>query len=112
LSGKELKEAYDSGDEVVKKAVNRAARIAGIGIGSLLNVLGPEVVVLGGGVIEAFGDEFVSRIARSARNIAFDINSKDVRFERAKLGDDAGVIGAATLAREALSKATSHAEQK
>ena len=105
LSGKELKAAYDSGDEPVKKAVNRAARLAGIGIGSLLNVLGPEIVVLGGGVVEAFGDDFVGRIERSARDIAFEINSKSVKFARAELGDDAGVIGAATLAREALTKA-------
>lgn len=105
LSGKDLKSAYNSGDDVVRKAVNRAARLAGIGIGSLLNVLGPEMVVLGGGVVEAFGDDFVSRIERSARNIAFDINSVNVRFTRAELGDDAGVIGAATLAREALTKA-------
>ncbi|HSB10460.1 MAG TPA: ROK family protein [Blastocatellia bacterium] len=108
LSGKDLKAAYDSGDEIVKKAVNRAARLAGIGIGSLLNVLGPEIVVLGGGVVEAFGDEFVARIERSARNIAFEINSKNVKFTRAQLGDDAGVIGAATLAREALTKAARH----
>jgi len=105
LSGKDLKAAYDSGDEVVKKIINRAAKSAGIGIGSLLNVLGPEIVVLGGGVVEAFGDDFVARLERSARDIAFDINSKDVKFVRAELGDDAGVIGAATLAREALTKA-------
>lgn len=108
LSGKDLKAAYDSDDEIVKKAVNRAARLAGIGIGSLLNVLGPEIVVLGGGVVEAFGDDFVARIERSARNIAFDINSRNVKFTRAELGDDAGVIGAATLAREALTKAAGH----
>lgn len=102
LSGKDLKAAYDSRDELVRNAVNRAARLAGIGIGSLLNVLGPEIVVLGGGVVEAFGDDFVARIERSARDIAFDINSKNVKITRAELGDDAGVIGAAMLARESL----------
>ncbi len=102
LSGKDLKAAYDSGDELVRNAVNRAARLAGIGIGSLLNVLGPEIVVLGGGVVEAFGDDFVGRIERSARDIAFEINSKKVKITRAELGDDAGVIGAAMLARESL----------
>ena len=60
------------------------------------------MVVLGGGVVEAFGDEFVDRIERTARDIAFEMNSKDVKTTRAALGDDAGVIGAAMLAREAL----------
>ncbi len=101
-SGKEMKSAYDSGDELVRKIVHRAAKLIGIGIGSLLNVLGSEMVVLGGGVVEAFGDDFVDRIERSARGIAFEINSKDVKIVRAALGDDAGVIGAAMLAREAL----------
>lgn len=102
LSGKALKAAYDSGDEVVKRIMHRAARLIGIGIGSLLNVLGLEMVVLGGGVVEAFGEDFVARIERAARDIAFEINSRDARIIRAELGDDAGVIGSATLAREAL----------
>ena len=104
LSGKELKSAYDSGDEVVKRIIHRAAKFIGIGIGSLLNVLGLEMVVLGGGVVEAFGEDFVARIDRSARSIAFEINSKDVKITRAALGDDAGVIGSAILAREALKR--------
>ena len=102
LSGKDLKSAYDAGDELVTKVVHRAAKLAGIGIGSLLNVFGPEMVVLGGGVVEAFGDDFVSRVESVARDIAFDINSRDTRITRAELGDDAGVIGAAMLARESM----------
>ncbi|PYT05894.1 MAG: ROK family protein [Acidobacteria bacterium] len=102
LSGQDLKEAYDADDEVVRKIVHRAAQFIGIGIGSLLNVLGSEMVVLGGGVVEAFGDDIVDRIERAARRTAFEINSRDVRIIRAQLGDDAGVIGAAALAREAL----------
>jgi len=102
LSGTELKAAHDSGDELVTKIVHRAARFIGIGIGSLLNVLGPEMVVLGGGLVEAFGDDFVNRIDLTARKTAFEINSRNVRIIRTKLGDDAGVIGSAALARESL----------
>jgi len=103
LSGKELKAAYDAGNELVRKTVHRAAKSIGIGIGSLLNLLGAEMVVLGGGVIEAFGDDFVERIRRSTQDIAFDVNFRNSRIVRAELGDDAGVIGAAMLARESLS---------
>jgi glucokinase len=102
LSGKDLKTAYDAGDKLVERVIHRAAKKIGIGIGSLLNVLGLEMIVLGGGVIEAFGESFVERIERSARHIAFEINAKDVKIVRAELGDDAGVIGSAILAREAL----------
>ena len=102
ISGKDLKAAYDDGDEVVARIIHRAGKMIGIGIGSLLNVLGLEMVVLGGGVVEAFGTNFVESIESSARDIAFEINSRDVSFTRAGLGDDAGVIGSAMLAREAL----------
>ncbi|MEK6286786.1 MAG: ROK family protein [Acidobacteriota bacterium] len=105
LSGKDLKSAYDSGDELVRKTVHRAATFIGIGIGSLLNVVGSEMVVLGGGVVEAFGEDFIDRIERAARDIAFEINTKNVKIIGAGLGDDAGVIGAGMLAREALADA-------
>ena len=108
LSGKALKTAYDSGDELVKRIIHRAAKLIGIGIGSLLNVLGLEMVVLGGGVVEAFGEDFVARIERAATGIAFEINSKDVKITSAALGDDAGVIGSAMLAREALKRNADH----
>jgi glucokinase len=104
LSGKDLKLAYDSGDQLVKRVIHRAAKLIGVGMGSLLNVLGLEIVVLGGGVVEAFGDDFVDRIERAARAIAFEINSDNVKITRAALGDDAGVIGSAMLAREALNR--------
>jgi len=102
LSGKQLKAAYDKGDKLIRKNINRAAELIGISIGSLLNLLGLEMVVLGGGVVEAFGNEFVDRVDSVARDIAFDVNSKDVKFTRAALGDDAGVMGAAMLAGEAV----------
>jgi glucokinase len=104
LSGSDLKKAYYGGDELVVRVVRRAAKLIGVGIGSLVNVLAPEMVVLGGGVVEAMGDDFVEAIDRSARKIAVDFATKDLKIVRAELGDDAGVIGAAMLAREALEK--------
>jgi len=100
LAGGDLKKAYRAGDKLVVKILNRAARMIGIGIGSLVNVMAPEIVVLGGGVVEAMGDDFLARIDRSTREIALDFATKDLKIVRAALGDDAGVIGAAMLARE------------
>jgi len=102
LSGNDLRKAYDAGDELVIKTLHRAAKFIGIGIGSLVNVLAPEIVVLGGGVIEAMTDDFIERIDRSTRRVAVDFATKDLKIVRAELGDDAGVIGAAMLAQEAL----------
>jgi len=95
-----LKEAYQREDKVVQKAIRRAAKYIGLGIGSLINVLGPEVVVLGGGVIEALFDEMLPVIEKSAARVAFRFSMEGVRIVRAELGDDAGVIGAAIIASE------------
>ena len=100
LSGGDLKKAYEAGDELVVRIAHRAAKVIGIGLGGLVNALAPEMIVMGGGVIEAMGEEFVKRIDRSMRKIAFDVSVKDLKIVRAELGDDAGVIGAAMLARE------------
>jgi glucokinase len=104
ISSRDLKRAFDAGDELTRKVVLRAAKHIGIAIGSLVNVLGPEVVVLGGGVIEAFGGPLLDLIDRGARKVAFEIAVKDVRIVQAELGDDAGMIGAAMLARRSLKR--------
>lgn len=107
-----LKKAYKDGDKVAVRVLDEAARYIGIGIGSLVNVLGPEVIVLGGGVVEAMSDDFVARIERAARRVAFDFAIKGVRFVRAELGDDAGMVGAAMLARQLLMKRASPKKRK
>jgi len=100
VSSGALKEAYQREDKLVRKTIKRAAKYIGIGIGSLVNVLGPEVVVLGGGVIEALADEMLPVIQKSAARVAFEYSLKGVRIVRASLGDDAGVVGAAIIAKE------------
>jgi len=100
VPSKVLKEAYEAGDRVVTEVVHKAAAYAGLGIGSLVNVLNPEVIVLGGGVIEALGTEIIGLIESSTRDTAFEYSFRGVRVVRASLGDDAGITGAAILARE------------
>jgi glucokinase len=100
LGGKELGRAYEEGDQVVRKAMRRAAKFVGIGLGNFVNFLSPQLIVLGGGVIEAMDDEFLILVEKSMRKVAFEVSAKELKIVRAALGDDAGVIGAAMLARE------------
>jgi glucokinase len=102
LPSRALREAFDADDKLVSRIVRRAARNIGIGLGSLVNVLSPQIIVLGGGVIEAVGDEIIDIIYKWTRRTAFDFSMKGVKIVKSRLGDDAGVMGAAIIAHEAL----------
>jgi glucokinase len=78
------------------------AEYTGIAIAGIINLLNPELFVLGGGVIEALGKELIPLIEQTARQRAMPNASRNVRIRAAMLGDDAGIIGAALLARERL----------
>ena len=97
-----LSRALEQGDKAVSRALNEAAEALGVGIGSLCNILGPEKVILGGGVIEAVGDTLLPVIRKAAKENAFGINIDNVDIVPAALGDDAGIMGAAALIWQAL----------
>src|SRR6516162_2900447 len=61
----DLRKAIRRGDKFVSKVIEQTAEYIGIGVSNLVNVLGPEVVVLGGGVIEAMADEMMSTIIKT-----------------------------------------------
>ena len=96
----DLADAVAAGDHVAVSEVKRAAHYLGLGLGSLMNVLGPEIVIIGGGVTEALGEHFVEMVRHEARGQAIADPQSKIRIERAALGDDSGIHGAALLARE------------
>ncbi|RUL89389.1 ROK family protein [Tautonia sociabilis] len=102
LKSRELASAYRSGDPVAVHEVERAARFLGLALGGLINVLGPEIIILGGGVTEAIGPPFVELVRNATRSQAMADPDRLVRIEQAELGDDAGVLGASLIAREQI----------
>jgi glucokinase len=95
----DLRKAYEKGDRLVTKVLDRAAKYLALGIASAANLLNPELVVLGGGVIEALGDPFVERVRQLTRKQPLAAVTRDLRIEPSQLGDDAGITGAALLVR-------------
>ena len=100
LKSGDLADALAARDLVAVEAINRAAFYLGLALGGLVNLLGPEIVVIGGGVTEALGEPFLERIRESARRQILVDPGETIRIEPAALGDDAGILGAALLARE------------
>jgi glucokinase len=99
---RELVRHAKAGDEKAIAALARIGRYLGAGLATFVTVFEPELIVIGGGFGEAVGD-LVLRPARQvlARDGLLP-GRESVRIVRAKLGNDAGVIGAAMLAFEAL----------
>lgn len=95
VSGKTPFEAADRGDKTAKKVLDRYISYLACGIGGLVNVFRPELVVIGGGVSGA-GDDLIVPLNAKLREYCFGadvIAPPPVR--RAALGNDAGIIGAA-----------------
>jgi glucokinase len=99
LRSGDLRKAIRRGDKFVDRIIEGAAEYIGIATANLVNILGPEVVVLGGGVIEALADEMMSVIVETANDYAMPGTMKGVDIIASKLGDNAGITGAAVLAR-------------
>lgn len=97
----DLARAVEHGDAVVIKALDRAARFLALGIASVANLLNPEMIVLGGGVIEALGQPYVEQITGYVRTQPFTATTGPLQIVQSELGDDAGITGAALLARRA-----------
>ena len=100
LRSGDLRRAIRKGDRLVDAVVEEAAEYTGIAVGNLLNIFNPEVVVLGGGVIEALADEMMSIIVETAHDYAMPGTADHVEITASGLGDRAGITGGAVLARQ------------
>lgn len=96
----DLRKAIRRGDKFVSKVIEGVAEYIGIGVSNLVNILGPEVVVLGGGVMEALSDEMSAIITKTAKEHAMPGTMKGVDIIVSKLGDNAGITGGAVLAKK------------
>ena len=89
--------AASEGSVEADQVFRKMGSYLGIGIASLINVLNPEMVVLGGGVSAAW-DRFIGTVADEISVRSFREPAARARIVRAELGDDAGILGAARSA--------------
>lgn len=99
-----LARAIELGETKVEGVVRQAAYFLGMAVGNLINILSPEAVVLGGGLVEAMEMLFLEEVNRGVKDHAMPFLRKGVQIRAAKLGDDAVVRGAAHLILEYLEK--------
>jgi glucokinase len=100
LRAKAIANAVSEGDELVIATVTNAANFLGIALANVINFYNPRRLILGGGLIEAT-DLYYKIAEKEARRLALKIPAAQVEIVRAALGDYAGIIGAALLAKPA-----------
>jgi glucokinase len=100
-----LAEAYIAGDPLVTEVLGRSQYYLGLLISAIINLVDPEVIVMGGGVVEALGERYLEPIRPVAyQHCLNQMNIEDVKIVPAKLGDNAALLGAAVYARQKLAK--------
>ncbi len=97
-----LRESVENGDEAVKQLIVNAAKHLGLGIVTIVHLLSPEVVVIGGGLAEAFPKLLVKNAEEYARSRVMPSFNGTFKVALAKLGDDSGAVGCAAWAKRVV----------
>jgi glucokinase len=98
IHGGHIGDAALQGDAVALDAVNYSAHIMGLGIVTLLHAFNPEVIVMGGGVVNGLGNLYLDRMWQTIRKHALDpAYWQDLVIVPATLAEDVSVIGSASL---------------
>ncbi len=90
--------AAQQGDSLAKEVIDLTAFYIGVGLGNLINIFNPSVVVLGGGLTK-IGPMLLEPAERVARERAYVTSACDIEIMTARLGDESPLLGAAALAR-------------
>jgi glucokinase len=96
-------QAARNSDPVALSVMKEMGRLLGIGIANLINIFNPQMIVLGGGVKEAW-DLFISATHEEIMRRAFQVPAERTKIVPSLLGDDAGMIGAAAGALQMIQK--------
>jgi glucokinase len=90
---KKLKKALEAGDKVAEEAVDRACHWLAVATGNMINTFSPDLILYGGGVIEAMGDLFLGKILAEVDRYCMPQIRNTVDIKIADLGDDSILYG-------------------
>ena len=97
VSGRTAFQAAEAGDSAGRRAVERYLRYLAVGIANLINIFQPEVICLGGGVSNEKDENFILPLTELVEQERFTHEGHQTRIVKCRLGNDAGIIGAALL---------------
>ncbi len=101
FTSEQIYKAAMDGEPIARKVMKDMGRILGIGIANLINIFNPQMIVLGGGVKDAW-QLFIDSTREEVMRRAFKVSAERTRIVPSILGDDAGMIGAAAFAMQKI----------
>ena len=101
MTPKILYELAQNGDKIAQKIYKQAFYYLGISMSNLINIFNPEAIIFGGGMSK-MGDFMLKQVEKIAMEHSFKPSAKNVEFKLAKLGDNAGIVGAGNLHYQAV----------
>ena len=107
VTAEEIARRAGAGEDAARQAYTQAGRFLGIGLGILINLLNPEKILLGGGVM-ASGELLLAPTIAEARKRSYRASFACCAIEKASLGNDAGLIGSASWAVRNLAAELGH----
>ena len=102
IRSKALAQSILNGDKAVELIVRQAAQQIGFAVVNMVHLIGPDVIVLGGGLVEAIPEIYLDEVNAVTRKNVLDCYVDSFEIRVAKLGDDAGAIGAAAYVAATL----------
>ncbi len=102
ITAKTVAQAFYAGDALAVEIMDEVTDALAAGIAALVNAINPCQIILGGGIIEGM-PELVSRIDKGVRRRALTAATGCLAIGASKLGNEAGIIGAAALAMRTFS---------
>jgi len=94
IDGKYIAKSFSENEELAMNVIEKTTRYIALGVAGYINVLNPNRVIIGGGISSA-GNFFIDKIKSKVIDYALKESLENVSIESAKLGNDAGFVGAA-----------------
>lgn len=100
-TAEQVYEAGQNGDEVALSVFKRFGTYLGIGLANLINLIDPQIIVITGGAVNGW-ELFAAEMYKQVGERAFRATAQQVKIARSECGDNAGLLGAATIALQDL----------
>jgi glucokinase len=101
ITSEQIYQAARNGETAARRVMQEMGRMLGIGIANLINIFNPQMIVLGGGVKDAW-PLFIDAVHEEIMRRAFRVPAERTKIVPSLLGDDAGMVGAAAVALQKI----------